>query len=102
MIHVIATIALKPECYTDFVSTLKNNISNVRAEDGCVEYTPCVDVDSGLPPQGGVREHVVTIVEAWESLDHLRAHLKTPHMVDFSQKTKEMRTSTKLQVVEAL
>jgi quinol monooxygenase YgiN len=59
---------------------LKNNVPKVKAEQGCVAYEPLLDVDGGLQIQQAVRENVVTIVEAWESLDHLNAHLKTPHM----------------------
>ena len=101
MIHVIATITLKPGLLDDFMAVLKNNAVTVRSEEGCVDYTLCVDVDSGLPPQGPVRENTVTILEAWESLDHLRAHLNTPHMQQFGKKTRDMRVSTHLQVVEA-
>ena len=80
MIHVIATIELKPDCREDFLKILRNNVPKVKAEAGCLAYEPAVDIDSGLPAQGPVRENAVTIVEAWESLDHLGAHLKTPHM----------------------
>jgi quinol monooxygenase YgiN len=80
MIHVIATIELKPNSREDYLTVLRNNVSNVKAEVGCLGYEPAVDIDSGLPAQEAVRENVVTIVEAWESLEHLVAHLKTPHM----------------------
>lgn len=80
MIYVIASIELKPDCREDFLVILKNNVPKVKAEQGCVAYEPLLDVDCGLQIQQAVRENVVTIVEAWESLDHLNAHLKTPHM----------------------
>ena len=80
MIHVIATIELKPNCREDYLKILRDNVPKVKAEAGCLAYEPAVDIDSGLPAQEAVREHVVTIVEAWESLDHLTAHLKAPHM----------------------
>ena len=83
MIHVIASIELKPNSREAFLSVLQNNVPNVKAEAGCLAYEPAVDIDSGLPVQGAVRENVVTIVEAWESLEHLVAHLKTPHMVAY-------------------
>ena len=80
MIHVIATIELKPNCRKAYLAVLQENVPNVKAEAGCLAYEPVLDVDSGLAAQGAVRENVVTIVEAWESLEHLVAHLKTPHM----------------------
>ena len=83
MIHVIATIELKPNCREAYLAVLKKNVANVKAEAGCLAYEPAVDIDSGLPAQGALRESVVTIVEAWESLEHLVAHLKTPHMAAY-------------------
>ena len=83
MIHVIATIELKPNCREAYLTVLKDNVPNVKAEAGCLAYAPALDIDSGLPVQGAVRENVVTIIEAWESLGHLVAHLKTPHMQSY-------------------
>ena len=83
MIHVIATIELKPNSKEAYLPVLQKNVPNVKAEAGCLAYEPAVDIDSGLPAQGAVRENVVTIVEAWESLEHLVAHLKTPHMAAY-------------------
>ena len=83
MIHVIATIELKPNCREAYLAVLQKNVPNVKAEAGCLAYEPAVDIDSGLPVQGALRESVVTIVEAWESLEHLVVHLKTPHMAAY-------------------
>ena len=83
MIHVIATIELRPNSRDDYLKILQNNVPAVKAEAGCLGYEPAVDIDSGLAFQNAVREDVVTIVEAWESLEHLVAHLKTPHMLAY-------------------
>ena len=83
MIHVIATIELKPNSREDYLKILQNNVPTVKAEDGCLGYEPAVDIDSGLAFQSVVRKNVVTIVEAWESLEHLAAHLKTTHMLAY-------------------
>jgi quinol monooxygenase YgiN len=83
MIHVIATIELKPNSREAYLAVLQNNVPSVKDEAGCLAYEPAVDIDSGLPVQGALRENVVTIVEAWESLEHLVAHLKTPHMAAY-------------------
>ena len=83
MIHVIATIELRPNCREAYLAVLQKNVPNVKAEAGCLAYEPVVDIDSGLPVQGALRESVVTIVEAWESLENLVAHLKTPHMAAY-------------------
>jgi quinol monooxygenase YgiN len=83
MIHVIATIELKPNSREAYLTVLQNNVPNVKAEAGCLAYEPALDIDSGLPAQGVVRENVVTLVEAWESLEHLVTHLKAPHMLSY-------------------
>jgi quinol monooxygenase YgiN len=86
MIHVIATIEIKPNSREDFLTLLRENVPNVKAEAGCLRYEPALDIDSGLPDQATIRENVVTIIEAWESLGALTVHLKTPHMSSFFEK----------------
>ena len=54
MIHVIATIELSPGRREDFLAEFRRVVPHVRAEDGCIEYGPAVDAQSGiaarLPP----------------------------------------------------
>ena len=100
MIQVIATIELKPGCRDDFLPLLNENVPKVKAEDGCLAYDPFVDVDSGLPFQGEIRQDVVTLVEAWSSVEALHAHLKTPHMAAYRDAVKEMVASVTIQVLK--
>lgn len=100
MIHVIATITLNPGAQEKFLAIFKANIPAVLAEKGCLRYEPTVDLETGLPPQGGARKNVVTIVEAWESLAALRAHLNAPHMLAYKEQVKAMVASVALQVTE--
>ena len=102
MIQVIATIELKPGCRDDFLPFLNENVPKVKAEDGCLAYDPFVDVDSGLPFQGEIRQDVVTLVEAWSSIDALHAHLKTPHMAEYRDKVKDMVTKVTIQVLKPI
>ena len=46
---------------------------------------PAVDIDSGLPPQV-LNENIVTIIEKWETMENLEAHLKAPHMLAYREK----------------
>lgn len=100
MIHVIANINVNPGCKDEFLRIFLDNVPNVLAEDGCIRYEPCTDVDTGIAAQGGVRADTVTIVEAWESLDHLRAHLAAPHMQTYREKVKGLVAGVTLQVLE--
>ena len=102
MIQVIATIELKPGCRDDFLPLLNENVPKVKAEDGCLAYDPFVDVDSGLPFQGEIRDNVVTLVEAWSSVEALHAHLKTPHMAAYRDAVKDLVTNVTIQVLKPI
>jgi quinol monooxygenase YgiN len=89
MIHVVATVRVKPGRRDDFIELVKSITGQVTEEKGCIRYIPTVDIVSGLPPQVQ-DENLVTMIEAWESLEALRNHLTTPHMALFFEKRKEM------------
>lgn len=100
MIHVVAAIALRPGMRARFLGEFRRLVPDVRAEAGCLEYGGAVDVPSGIGAQDPLRPDVVVVVEKWESLDHLRAHLVAPHMATYRERTKEMVLGTTLQVLE--
>ena len=100
MIQVIATIELKPNCLDEFLAILHENIPKVKAEEGCLAYEATVDLDSGLPVQGEIRQNTVTLVEAWVNLDALHAHLKTPHMAAYREAVEDYVQDVRLQVLQ--
>ncbi len=100
MIQVIATIELKPDCLDEFLAILHENVPKVKAEEGCLAYEPSVDLDSGLPVQGEIRQNTVTLVEAWVNLAALHAHLKTPHMAAYREAAKDYVQDVRLQVLQ--
>jgi len=100
MIQVIATIELKPDCLDEFLPILHENVPKVKAEEGCLAYEPSVDVDSGLPVQGEIRQNTVTLVEAWVNLNALHAHLKAPHMTTYREAVKDYVQDVRLQVLQ--
>ena len=102
MIYVIAVSELKPGCRDKFIEIVKNNIPKVRSEDGCISYTLTGDFDSGFAAQAKDGANVLTFVECWESIDHLKAHLNAPHMVEFKEKVKDMRLASTLKILEAV
>jgi quinol monooxygenase YgiN len=99
MIHVIATIKVKSGMRETYLGILKANVPNVLAEKGCIAYVPTVDVESGIPVQVDLRADVVTLVETWESLADLQAHLKTPHMLAYREKVKDIVKNISLHVL---
>ncbi len=100
MIQVIATVELRPDCLDEYLAVLHENVPKVKAEEGCLAYEPTVDIDSGLPVQGEIRQNTITIVEAWVNLDALHAHLKTPHMAAYREAAKDYVQNVRLQVLQ--
>jgi quinol monooxygenase YgiN len=100
MICVIATIEVAAGRRQELLGLLQGVMPKVRAESGCIEYATMTDVSSGLPAQGPLRDNALVIVEQWESLDALRAHLKTLHMADYFRKAEELQASLSLQVLQ--
>lgn len=99
MIHVIASVSVKQGRRAEFLDIFKANVPNVLEERGCLEYRPAIDVAAGLDPQV-LDENLVTVIEKWESLDDLRAHLSAPHMLEYREKVSSMVTGVVLKVLE--
>jgi quinol monooxygenase YgiN len=100
MIHVIATVEVKPGTREAFLGEVRKNLPNVRAEKGCIEYGPAVDLGTGIKGQIPFRENAATIVEKWESLQALQAHLETPHMAEYRERVKHIVLGVTLQILE--
>jgi quinol monooxygenase YgiN len=99
MIHVIATITIKPGKRAAFLAEFHRIMPAVHAEAGCIEYGPTVDMASGLSVQGPLRENITVIIEKWESIDALKAHTHAPHMADYRVAVKDLVESVQLQIL---
>jgi quinol monooxygenase YgiN len=100
MIHVIATVEVAAGRREAFLAEFGQVVPLVRAEAGCLEYAAAVDLPAGLPAQAPPRDDVVVIVEKWEGLDALRAHLAAPHMHAYRGRVKDLVVRVQLQVLE--
>lgn len=100
MIHVIAKIETAPGKRDDFLAEFHKLVPLVLEEDGCVEYGPTTDADTGLEAQNLAGENVAVIIERWESLDALRAHLVADHMTAYRERVKDLVVGTALEVYE--
>lgn len=100
MIHVIAIIDLNPGTRDAFVGEMKKIVPLVKAENGCLEYGPAVDLASGAADQLHLGENTVVVVEKWADLDALNVHRKAQHMIDFRPKVKDYVKSIKLQILK--
>ena len=100
MIHVIATIELTEGKRPEFLREFKKVMPLVQAEQGCLLYTPTLDVATNIAAQGGVRENVVTVVEQWRNLEDLEHHLVAPHMIEYRNRVRGMVAGTRLQILQ--
>ena len=100
MIHVIAVIQTSPGKRNDVLALFRELVPKVHAEEGCLEYGPTVDADTGMPVQQTHGDDAFTVVEKWESLDHLKAHLDAPHMVEYRESVKDLVVGVTLNILE--
>lgn len=99
MIHVLAHIELHPGTREKFLAEFHKIVEPVRAEDGCLEYGPTVDAATDIAAQQANPDRVI-VVEKWESVAHLNAHLVAAHMLDYRPKVKDYVRQTTLFVTE--
>lgn len=83
MIHVIATLRIDPTKREEFLKIFAELTPLVLAEEGCIEYGAAADVPTPIAVQQMVGDEAVMVIEKWESVAHLEAHLAAPHMDDF-------------------
>lgn len=101
MIYVLASIQIKEGKLTEFIEIFKANMPKVLEEKGCIEYAPAIDVPTGLSPQD-LNTKRVTIIEKWDSLEDLKAHLSAPHMLSYREATKHLVTDLSIKVLKQL
>ena len=99
MIHVVASITVKKSQVASFLEIFKDNIPNVLAEEGCLEYAATVDMETEIPIQD-TAAHRVTVIEKWESFARLEAHFTAPHMLEYKALVEEMVEDVSLKVLE--
>jgi quinol monooxygenase YgiN len=99
MIHVIATIEINEGKRDAFLQEFHRLVPLVRAEAGCLEYGPTVDEPANLPRQIPIRDNVVTVIEKWESLAALNAHLQAAHMAEYRIRVKDLVRGAQLQIL---
>ena len=100
MIHVIAKVTTVAGKRAEFIKAFKRVVPLVLEEVGCVEYGPTIDADTGLAAQQPAGDDVAVIIERWESLDALKAHLVADHMVAYREQVKDLVQNTVLEVYE--
>ncbi|HEX5471607.1 MAG TPA: putative quinol monooxygenase [Lacipirellulaceae bacterium] len=100
MIHVIATIAIVPGQRKAFLAIFRELVPTVRAEEGCIEYGPAIDLTDAVAGQSSARPDTVTVIEKWADVAALRRHLESAHMLHYRDNVKELVTGVEIRVLE--
>ena len=100
MIHVIATIELRPGTRAAYLAEFRLLVPKVKAEAGCLDYGPTLDARTDIAAQIPYRENAVTILEKWESLAHLKTHFTQPHMAEYRKNVQDFVKKVALQILE--
>jgi len=99
MIYVIATLELEPGTRSAFLAEFAKVVPLVRAENGCVEYTPAVDAETALPAQHRIGPDRVMVIEQWQSAEALATHDVAPHMQAYRSRVKALVRSREIRML---
>ncbi len=100
MIHVLATITATPGSRGRLIAAFAKLRPLVLAEAGCIEYDTAVDTETPIDAQAPLRDDVLMVIEKWESLPHLQAHLAAPHMEEFRAANGSLIATIALAILE--
>ena len=87
MIHIVAIITAKPGKRSELLSLVRGNLPLVRAEDGCVEYSPVVDHFDSAHPFG---PDMFIVIEKWRDEATLAKHRVASHMQRYLAQSKDL------------
>ena len=99
MVNVIATIEVVEGALKNYIKEFQLVRPLVLAEKGCVQYEVCIynTTFNSLPTL--VKANTVVIMEKWETLNDLDAHVKAEHMKQYREATKNLVSQRTLQVL---
>jgi len=100
MIHVIATIKIVPGKRDEYLTAFHALVPHVLAEEGCIEYGPAIDVATPIEIQSPLCDDTVTVIEKWENIEALQAHLQAKHMQENREKTKDLLEGITVQILK--
>ena len=100
MISVLATLEIAEGRRDEFIKIFTELVPKVRAEEGCVEYAPWIDLESNIASRDEPRADSVVAIEKWESIEALEAHLIAPHMLEFRKAVEGLVTGLSLDILE--
>jgi len=102
MLHVIVTMRIKEGQMPAFLDACAALRPLVLQEPGCRAYDYTRDTGSPFGSEPPIEPDRITLLERWESLEALKAHMSAPHMQAAGAKMKDMRASVEVRLTEAL
>lgn len=102
MLTIIAEIRTKSagQHRQNVLDAFQKIIPTVLAEDGCHGYEPLIDHKSNASFQTHEPDTIV-MLEKWESVANLEAHLTTPHMQAHHEAVKDDVIDVKIKILES-
>ncbi|MDM1763170.1 MULTISPECIES: putative quinol monooxygenase [unclassified Acinetobacter] len=101
MLIVIAEIHTREgiEHKSKVINAFRKITATVLAESGCHGYELLVDADTDADFQCK-NSHVITMLEYWESMQHLQTHLETAHMQAYQSEVQDDVLEVKIRILE--
>lgn len=93
MIKVIAKSIIKDGELEKVINLYDELVQKTRQEDGCISYELFQDINN---------ENIVTIVEQWESEEHLEAHKKTEHFTRIVPQISDKRLNSEINILHKI
>ena len=102
MLHVIVTMQIKEGRMQEFLAACAELRPLVLSEPGCHAYEFTRDVVSLFSPEQPIEPNRITLLERWESVEALKAHLETAHMRAAGARMKDLRASSEVRLTESI
>jgi quinol monooxygenase YgiN len=99
MIHIIAVITAKSGRREDILELVRANLSLVRAERGCIEYSPVIDMEKS-PAKFG--DDTFVVVEKWQDEAALAGHRTAVHIAAYAAASKDLIESRSIYLLQTL
>ena len=101
MLTIIAEIRMHagPEHKAKVINAFEKITATVLAEQGCHGYELLVDADLDVGFQAK-DANVITMLEHWESIEHLNAHMQTAHMQAYQAEVQDDVADVKIRILE--
>lgn len=101
MLTVLAEIRTRPGSHhrQTVIDSFAIAVPLVLKEEGCHGYQPLVDNAAHVSFQTTAPDSIF-MVEQWETVAHLEAHLKTVHMQEHSERVKDSVLDVHIRILE--